>query len=340
MFGVYSMVWQRSEIINFIKDNFVKLLLGIAVFTLLYVNFMGNLFPRTDLNTKDLIERVNNIKTIKRAYFHIYIQDKNGEEFFDSVLLAEILNSTDVLERANETLIRSNNKRTGLSKKEESQIEVSLDEQSNLFELAINFGDESSNMALAHFYYELLKDHNITALVDNEVFIFSEPHFKEDEMELDNLVVQIEENKKEEFMTNLTIGLGLSVPVMFLLVLLLSKFSRRLNSSLTYQLELEDDFLLISKEEDRADLVNGIMHSVKMHNSVVLSERKIAVQQYDGTNKIKICSSVNEIDELNKINRLIYIIEKGITTREWYNKQRLLGNKLNKNSLVIQLNSD
>lgn len=332
------MVWQRSEIIYFIKDNFVKLLLGIAVFTLLYVNFMGNFFPRTDLNTEALVERVNKIKTIKRAYFHIYIQDKNGEEFSDSVLLAEMLNSTEVLERANETLISSNNKRAGLSKKEESQIEVSLDEQSNLFELAINFGDESSNMTLAHFYHELLEDHNITALLDNEVFIFSEPHFKEDEMELDNLVIQIKENKKEEFMTNLTIGLGLSVPVIFLLVLLLSTFSRKINSSLTYQLELEDDFLLISNEEDRAELVNGIMHSVKMHNSVVLSEKKNAIQLYDDTNKIKIYSSVNEIDELNKTNRLIYIIEKGITTREWYNKQRLLGNKLNKDSLVIQLN--
>lgn len=353
------MVIYISEFLKFFRDKFKKILLVTLILTVIFLFLFRSLSSTRTPGEIESDEQINEstplVSQVMPAHFQFFIEYEDDDTYTNNLLIEQYLLTEEVLREASQEIeidlieiiknsnneIEVNYKETGLSK----VIGVVRNDSNHLMELSVDVGDEKNNLKIAQYYYEYILNDNIPFLTDKEIYIFKEPTIRDiDSLDSAILSEEISVNNEESIIKDLIISgvMGLLFTVLFFFVK--TFFSEKLVYAFSYLLEDKDVFLLI--DEDNLDELSMILSTPESSNIIIIREnkRRSSLELDNIYTKIFYENSVQEVENIieikedSNIERLIYLIEEGETSRDWYNKQRRLDGLTNIPTYVVQLN--
>lgn len=331
------MVFHNLEFIDLIKKNLFKIFIGTIFLTISYVVLMDFFFPRDGISIMDNIhlEIEDN-----PAHFYFYIEEIDGTPFTNEPQLEEIILTSDIFNQDRDN--------TGIDfstlLKSYENIKLSIDNASYLYELNVNIGDEEQNMFLSNYYYNMIRKQALPILENKNVYMFNKPKIKNIENEQKILKEQRLEKKQNVILANITVGIGLSLPVLLIFIIIRATFSKKIESSLSYSIKDKDTFVLIDKRLKNYDEINHLLSIPRGTPKIIIQENDIDLLQgmdvniSEVKNEIKRVNSIKDVSKTDEIGNVILLIKKGVTTREWYKAQSEISEKYGLPLYVVQIN--
>src|SRR5699024_11165726 len=235
-----------------------------------------------------------------------------------------------------------------LFRSQESKIiGVSRHDTTDLIEFYTNVGNEEKNLAIVQYFYEYIIDEKIPFLNNKNIYVFKEPALKEVDRDYDVLSEEQLKGTEPNIVVDAIVGLGLGFFISVLTLWMVSLFSKKLTYSISYFLEEDDMFLLVDDTLSNEEELQKILALPKNERKYILRENlsgdlDAKVERIiDTLNKEKAVEEVDSIIEIPDVvnaTRLIYFIEEGKTTRDWFKKQRKLEEHYNIPTFVVQIN--
>lgn len=337
------------ELKKFLKNNLLKLLIGTGIVTALFV-FSANQFNNEEdlSNIKDAVEENRFQADARPGNFNFYVKKKDGGPFISSALILEYLIRPEILTEVSTTsnidlleIIDETNNTSKLFSTEESPAKVVSIERNggtNIHELYVNVGNEEDNLEIAESFYAILASNTVPFLEEERFISFQEPQI----IAARNAPVNVSnENKANNTARNIMIGSILGIFVTGAILVVGTLISKKLRYSFSYTTN-ENDFIFIAdKQLNNYDEFFNILQATNENNQVVLSDSNTVdntLHDFFTQHQIKSYDSLIDVERLNKVERLVYIISENQTDRSWYNKQRQMERSYDIPVFIIQIN--
>jgi|SRR5699024_8219227 len=347
------------EILKFIKNNIMKIVLGTALITVGFV-WINNRSTTMELddNSESKGESVVEVDS-EPATFRFFIENSEGAAFTNNLLIEQYITRSSVLETvSNETntnllkLIEETGNSTLVNYNESGEskiIGIARDGNSHLLEFYVNIGNETDNLKIANYYFAYITEENIPFIANKSISVFHEPRIKDltDEITFDSIDNQ--GSVVRSITKNIVIGLILGLVVTVSLLLILSFLSQKLVYSFSYSLGEDDFFFLIDKKLDYKDELIQILSMPTNSNRVVILENNVDIlneelngllSSFSGDENFSKYNNILDVVNPGATDRIIYVLQENKTSREWYNKQRRLGRAYDIPTIVIQVNDN
>ena len=348
-----------SELIKFLKNNIIKFIIGIIISAIAFAGlsyfFGGNNIEKLRNNIE--IEGID--QEAELAYFLFYIEDQENRIFTNNLLVEEYFTLPEILESASK-VTNTNLYEIVEETENEAVIEDTLSNMSNvigvnrdgssqLLKFYVNIGNESNNLEIANYYYNLITENEVPFLEDKMIYIFEEPQIQiiDEEESLENSTKITEDTYNIIF--NIAVGSLFGLFAVTLVLFILTLFSKKLVYSFSYSILEQDHFFLIDNSLETTTDLMGILSLPQNARKVVVWEENSEVNNNEfnkittelkHTQNLEFVNSILEIERPEEADRVIYIINENATSRKWYNKQRRLGKNLNINTVILQINAD
>jgi len=354
------MAFHRIEVMKFLKDNILKILIGTGLFAGLFF-FLTNRPIKSEetLNKEANHESIENTEEALPANFYFFVENEDGTPFNNHQLIEQYVLSTEILQGAAEEvdfdlvqLIEDTSNTIKVDyrdSKEVKMIGVSKNDTSSLIEFYTNVGNEEKNLAVVQYFYNYILDGKIPFLANKEVTVFKKPALKEVKSDYDVLsdeqMIETESNK----IVNIIVGVGLGFSLSLITIWILSLFSKKLKYSISYFLEEDDFFLLVDKNLDEEEELQNILEFPENEKKYIVRENHVEnlnakienmLESLRNETALEEVNSITEIPDVQNMKRLIYFVEEGLTTRNWFKKQRKLDELYNIQTFVVQINKD
>lgn len=356
----------KIEIVKFFKDNLVKILAGILLLTILYVGLSyKNSKVGIDVNL-DKNEKLNNSSEPiefhvdkNEANFYFYIENDNGTSFTNHYLIEQYITSPKILQKASastntkiDKIVVETENRTIASYNETGEtkvIGVKRNDTTGMFEFHVNINNEDANLRIANYFYEYVVNKEIPLLEKKSIYLYQEPKMKEvsqvsvfdDETELDKI-------EEYNIFKAITIGLIFGSVITIGMLLIFSFLTKTINYVFTYYLADSDYFFLVDEGMDYKDELVKLLTSLSSSEHLVICESNNKksknidfvniLKKSRSTNTFKEIRSILDVSNYKEVQRITYVLEEGITSREWYNKERKLSEPYKIPTSVIQVN--
>lgn len=350
------MVFHPLEILKFFKNNLIKIILGSLLFTALFVYVTYDPPADSEGNTKvtEIENEDNGFSTeALPANFYFSVEYADGSPYTNNLLVEQYILGTDILKDAsiytntdlNDLIDQNENKVSvdynGVS--ETKILGVSRNEHTHLFELYVNAGDERDNLAVAEYFYRFIIEEKVPFLNNKNLYIFKEPSVIKIDEEFDVLGEEKIETSEQSIIVMIVFGFIVGILMMVFILWVMSLFSMKINYSFSYFLNNNDKFMLVDKFLNNDEKLEKLITISGNSNKYVVIEKPELISQIginfgqSGSNFIVI-DNVNEIDDLDNIDKLIYLLIEGKTSRKWYKKQRNIDELFNVQTQVVQIN--
>lgn len=343
------------EIIKFFKNNIIKILIGTITITILFV-FL-NTRKETD-NSEDQDEEME-IELLETdanpANFKFFVEYEDGDIYSNNLLIQDYITMSKNLNIAssetntdlNTIVERTDNKISLLNNEDQTMqvIGVSRNPDTHLQEFYVNVGNESDNLAIAEYFFNLIVN-ELPILQDKNIFIFKEPQLID--LEEDEGVEAVEIPEENPFGSNIIVGVFLGLILVTGLLILVSFFTKKLLYMFSYKIRDRDNVILIDKNMDYENELPNLLIGPNENNILVIEHEhnllndnlNNIVEELMLNKKINRVNSVFEIKDYKDTDRLIYIVEEGNTSREWYDKQRKYDRTYDISIIIIQINKN
>lgn len=344
------------EIQKFIKNNFVKILIGTTLIAGLYM-------WKTERQYNTQIENISDETVIdglkldsEPAHFRLYIEyPDNSITFTNSSLIEQYITRPEVLKEASQVtetnldkIVEETENKAIVYYNESGEtkvIGVTRDASTNLHEFYVNVGNEKDNLKIANYYYDYFSNGQIPFLENKTLYFIHDAKIKEygDYLTFNSL----KESNQKSLVKELIIGVVLGSVISLGLILVFSFLSKKLKYSFTYSIRESDYLYVINQKEAYKEELLEFISTPKNNNHVVIQEGNNSnlnnyldelLNASDKDKHIQKVKSILEIENNKEIDRLIYIIQENETTRKWYNKQRLIDRLYNMPTVIVQIN--
>lgn len=349
------------EIVKFLKKNLVRLFLGILIITGLFVinSYRSNVSQLENIDNVENLEKgdaADFVVESKPAFFQFIVEYEDGSLFNNPLLIEEYLLQDYILELA------STNSKTNLVKvidNTENNVLVDIndfgyskvvgvyrDDATYINEFYVNVGNESENLRIANFFYNYINEGQIPFIADKQVYFFEEPKIlpleEEEELSANVEAQQINFN----LVKNIILGAALGLLITLAGLLCLTFISKKLNYSFSYTIKEDDYYFLVDDKLDYENELTALLFDPASSTRVLISEKTPSAEGPIGEflNKmakdesIEMMNSFLTIKNPSQVERLIYLIEEDVTSRQWYNNQRRLDRSQNLPTIIIQVN--
>lgn len=344
------------EIKKFFKKKFLEIALGtfIVTLTFLFITHRTNdKAIQTDENITNKSESTENVVEASPSNFFFYVEYEDGQTYTNNFLIEQYFLTPEILNKANTFLnfdivdfIDETDNLINVIYSESKEVEavsVIRNEKTHLMEFKANVGKESTNLAIADFYYNMIIEKKIPILSDKNVFIFKEPAIKELTNSFDPLVDENAVKGSSGLIADIIIGVSLGLIISITLLFVIQLFSKKLVYSFSYFVNEKDNFILIDKKLSNHNILFNMLDNTKDVKKSIVSEQQLSylseimndslnLKQINFTNNI-----LNAVDEQR--NKTIFlIVEEGITSRLWYETQIKLVHRTDIPVVVFQIN--
>jgi len=356
------------EVIKFLKNNIVKLLIGTSIIALLfvgssYINSNRGSQPNEEStespeDTEDVVEGepVEFYPESEPVNFYYFVETPDGRPFTNNLLIEQYITSPSILEEAaietgtNLNEIVENTENTALVDYNESGetkvIGIRKNANTHLQEFHVNIGNEADNFAIADFFFSYIINAEFSLLEDKNLYVFQEPQTKEISLgsslddDSDEAVVT-----EDNILQDIIIGIILGGVATTGLLIISTLFSKKLIYSFSYSINAKDYFLLVDSKLNYQDELKQLLLNPTESNIIVVNEDKKNVLNDNlleiiANKDIKEYNSFTKINDIQSVDRLIYVINENKTTRNWYNKQRRMERSYDIPVVVLQLNNN
>lgn len=353
------------EIRKFFKNNLMKIILGTLFFGLLFTG-IEYIINQRDKSMVDNFEIETNGAKVEvdaaPGIFQFYIEDSDGDVFINNALIEEIITLPEALHEASiqtrtnleEFIEYTGNKSittaSGTTDKQDADkvIGVSRDVDSQVMTFYVNIGSEADNIKIAEYYYDFIVAEQTTILSDKIVYTLLEPELVENDSE--EIAIDKEKTKVINLKRIFFVVISSSILGLFLtigLLILLSFFSKKLHYFFTYTIKNQDLFLLVDEKTLLKDELTALFNSDLMNHNRFIEETGQALngrsynglfEEVLGNTTVDTHSNVFEIEDTTEVERIVYIVNEGETSREWYNRQRKAELLYHFKPIVIQVN--
>lgn len=353
------------EILKFFKKNLLKLILGVLFIAAFFVwsSYQANV---KQLENMDKIENVENVEKddasdfvveSEPAFFRFVVEYEDGSLFNNPLLIEEYLLQEDILKLAstgsNINLVKvientENNVLVDINDYGYSKVVgVYRDDATYINEFYVNVGNRKENLRIANFFYNYINEGNIPFIADKKLYFYEEPSILPIEKEDSNVLESESKQTNFNLIKNVAIGSILGVLVTIAGLLGLTFLSRKLKYSFSYTIQEDDYYFLVDNKLEYEEELKKLLFSPTSSNRVLVREKNSDTGYFD-----KILENVSDkesieqknnflsIESPNQIERLIYIVEEDITSRNWYNTQRKLDRAYDVPTIVIQVNQN
>jgi len=345
------------EIKRFLSDNKWLMIVGTLILAALFAVGMTLMDASSQQSTAEeeteAVEPENELES-EPAYFRFYAEDSDGDQFTNIGLIRQYFNLDSVLEDASqETGVDipgieeryAEEFQTSSSDEEFSVLNLSRNDNNNLFTVSVNTGNEEDNLAIANFYHQLLASDEIEFLQDKALYEFIAPELREpteEEIEeAENPDQQMAESQDliMPAIQNTIIGLVISLVLMAGIALLKAIFGKKLNYSFAYEVNENDDFILYDPSLNNDENLTQFVGIPFKENKLILTERRLENntkellsrnrglsfgQAKDGQTQLVEKLSFIDADLNNDFSEIIIIVQPYQTSRKWYKTQRKL----------------
>lgn len=347
------------EILKFIKNNIIKIVLGTTLITVGFV-WINNRSTTMELDDSSESKGESVVEVDSEpATFRFFIENSEGTAFTNNLLIEQYITRLSVLEtvssETNTNLLKlieetGNSILVNYDESGESKIiGIARDGNSHLLEFYVNIGNEADNLKIANYYFDYITEENIPFIANKSISVFHEPRIKDlaDEIAFDSIDNQ--GSVVRSITKNIVIGLILGLVVTVSLLLILSFLSQKLVYSFSYSLDEDDFFFLVDKKLDYKDELIQILSMPTNSNRVVILEKNVDIlneelngllSYFSGDENFSKYNNILDVINPSAIDRIIYVLQENKTSREWYNKQRRLGRTHDIPTIVIQVNDN
>lgn len=357
------MVFHWIEVLKFIKNKIIFLILGTILIGLTYMLSQNN--PFISQNTGEIneeneeIEEIEFITDVRPASFYFFVEQENGESFKNNLLIEQYLLSPEILNiisqeidlnlidliEESENIIEVSYNDSGESK----MIGVTRNESTSLIELYVNVGNERDNLTITNIFFDYIINNQVPFLANKKLIVFKKPLLKEIENTYDALSEEQSVITDDNMILDFIVGMILGFILITLFLWIKTLFSKTLTYSFSYSINDTDEFLLIDKlNKNVSDIINFLSISSNDDKKVIVDNVinieniiiKNAIDYINTEKSVEVVNSITEISKLGENTKLVYIIAEGETKRKWYNKERRLVQLLNIPVLIIQVNKE
>lgn len=332
------------EIKRFFKDHsklLIILTLIIAILMALFLNTFGSNVFDTEINNED-----DEVLESRSSYFQFYSEFEDGEQFTNVGLLRQFINLESVQENVlNETGINialieeSLNEEYPQFEDEYTVLSISRDGNNNIFTLTVNTGDETDNMRVAQFYYDLLMNQSdqIDFLYNKNFFPFVEPTIVEEEDDENEEQLQSNNSDIFDLIKNIAIGLIVGAVISIGIALIKVLFQDKLNYSFAYDTNENDKFIIIDPELNNQEVLNALVKKdVDSKQNLVIVEDHVTIDDKHLLNSVGRVNSLSLVD--NGTTHLVIIVKPYQTSRKWYQNQLEMSSFYDIPRTIVQLN--
>lgn len=334
------------EILKFLKNNLIKIIVGTLLIATLFTGW--TIFTLEEPEEEVLVAEAPPVN------FHFYIEDIDEDVFTNNSLMDQYVTLPKILQTASDATntklseVVEETENTALVNYKESGytniIGVTKNNSSVLHEFYVNVGNEENNMAIAEYYFNLFTEGEIPFLEDKTVYVFQGPEIEEfDEVDSFNVTAIEEINIVQTVIVGIIFGGIVTIGIL----VLLSFLTKKLHYFFSYTLKADDYFVLIDEKFNNLSEMNQLLTSYTKNNNVVITQNTEKSHNNNYNNLMKELSdktsfekynSVFEIPNFINIDQIIYVVEEGSTSRAWYEKQRKYDNLFGLPTIVIQVN--
>lgn len=344
------------EFLKFIKNNIIKIIIGTIIIAGLFVLSSYNADSNSVENVEEIQQEERFRPDAKPANFYFYATTEEGISFTNDSIIERYLLRPELLQEI------SRNTKTNLAeivKKTENNAVVDYKESgetkvigierngtTHLNEFYVNIGNEEDNLAIAVEYYDYIINGNVPFLDLQRTYSFQEPRIKEIEEIVSEGTSSTPSTSVDigTIIRDIIVGSVIGIILIGGILLTLTFLTKKIKYSFSYTIKANDYFLLLDKKLNNN--IQEVLTSPTHPNKVLIQEYNNKLNTNDLTlnielnENIKKYNSVLDIEKEDNVDQLVYILEEGTTTREWYNKQRKLDEFLEIPSIVIQINKN
>lgn len=344
------MEYLAVEIKRFLKDYFKVISIGALLIAIIFVGVTTFQKTRIDEDGAGIAEMTDEPMP---GYYTAFLEFEDGTEFENASIVEEYFKLDSVKEDLHkvtavnikqiEELQELNDSEEDDEDEEEEQeiIEVNRNSKSNLWTFTFNVGNETDNLAIANYYYDLLLGDQMPFLSDKKIYIFEEPGILEMDQE-DEELIDTQDNQPQ-YIKNIVIGYIYGIAFMIVLLVLKVLFGKKLEYVFGYEGERDYKFALYDPSLENEALIQQFVAFPRKDKKVVLSERNLSLQEKSVISNENQTSLVN-VDSLvdmstdDIVSEVILVVQPQETTRRWYKEQLKLAELQNARIKVIQLN--
>lgn len=353
-----------SEIWRFIKDNFIKILVGaviISVMVVLSSLFLPNLMEQSseevaDEDTKASREYLMNIYEQDPAEFEIFVQLEDGNVFGNSFIFDEYFTSPAVVEEIElETGVEYSqtlSHEADLGFYKTSQYRGSIagirNTSSNIITIRVQAGEsEEDNLILAKTFANQIFNNEIPFVEGLTVTSISEPGIGEKLIENDLQMVSsleslsvfapAESNSRSIILYGIAgfiMGMFLTAAFLFIIQM----FKNKINYAFQYSWDFSDHHFIFTKGKDTDQLTNFLLAPEITKQLLVYQDSSFVENFVANNQQIEYTTSLSRVTKnKNNLDEIVLLVESNVTNKEWYNEQYRLAKMYERQITIVQI---
>lgn len=346
-----------SEIKRFLKDHLKFITITTIIFTLVLAGLLTLVDGLSSSESSELENELEYDEVLEAdsAYFQFYPEYEEGDHFTNTSLIEDYLklerveedvyqetniNIPEIEERINEDYPELDN--------EFEVVDVTRNNNSNVFTVTLNLGNESDNLTLAEYYYDLLMEGNIDFLENKNLFSFVEPQLVTEILEEEDPTETSLQITPASIVKNTLVALIVSFVLAVGLALLKVIFGQKLDYSFAYNVADEAEFMVYNPAKSTSQLLQSFISQPKDAKKIILLEgygnQEGNNQSVDqvlleiDTDKVLVLDSLTSLDQEGEFAEIDLIVQPYRTDRTWYQDQVELMSLYNAKMKVVQIN--
>lgn len=371
------------EIKRFLKKSKKNIIVGAFIFSIVFsiaLYFLDSSKDKEVQNEEDFDPSPTEIfNNAQPAYFQLYIEYEDGKPYTNFTIINQLFNLPTTKEKVYEatgvdieSVEESMQQEISMNELDEEvkTINVSRNDNSHLYTISFNLGDEGDNLTVARYYYDLIFNKETDFFSNKIPYVFVEPSITKNIKDAENEKELVEEENIQPkassqgiilgIVINLIIGFLFGGILIIGILLLKELFGKKLNYSFSYDVAENEKFILYDKELRNEDNIAQFIAAPFGKSKVILSEiemnkfTKNLISRLDNislsSNSINDCSDsktiliekeslVDTSVGLN-LSEIIILIYPSHTTRKWFNEQKELADLFDVQIKIIQVNEN
>jgi len=299
----------------------------------------------------------------RAAYFRFYLEKPDGDPFRKVGTIQELFTTDEMyeelyqdeqidLESIEETI------REESGQDEFNSIDTFQDDSNNMYVIRFETGENKRNLDLANYYYELLLNGKFEMLDNLNIYSITSPKLvkKTTDAELEEQKISSEKNISfKKIIVYFVIGTIGGAIFIFIILILLELYSKKLNFSFAYIADETNDFIVVDERLENKMMVGNYIGRPYGNRKIVLSEESLSSNakailignkndeiNFNEVQKDKLTlvekNTLNTIKLMNDYTEVIIVVLPGITTRKWYETQKMLCKLYELPVKTVQLN--
>lgn len=337
------------------------IIFGIALGTLGYFKQIN-----AETQEKDVVNdesEVYDYLDSRAAYFRFYLEKPDGDPFRKVGTIQELFTTDEMYEElyrdeqvdleSIEETIREESGQT-----EFNSIDTFQDDSNNMYVIRFETGENKRNLDIANYYYDLLLNGKFEMLDNLNVYPITSPKLVKEvtDVEIEEQKLSSEKNiSLKNILVYFVIGAVGGVVFIFIVLILLELYSKKLNFSFAYIADESNDFIVVDEKLENKMIVGNYVGRPFGNKKIILSEESLSLGaktillgnkdneinfEEIQENKLTLVeeNTLNSIELMNDYTEVIIVVLPGITTRKWYETQRMLCKLYELPVKTVQLN--